>query len=153
MNGTCHGWGPASLRLKTLSQLGSRKEEKCRREVESVTSAGLYKSRAGPGRTSQKIHRAADRPTDGELPAHLLLHQDPAAGLKQDLSGSSLAELLCRPPHLQVESEALEENFLADGEPEGAHMWIWSRLSAPGSTAPGGKPTARTSSEDLHLTC
>ncbi|CAI5692518.1 speckle targeted PIP5K1A-regulated poly(A) polymerase [Sarotherodon galilaeus] len=49
----------------------------------------------------------------------LLLHRTPLLGSKQDMSRSSLAELLLS-DLLQVENEALEEeNFpLADGEPE-----------------------------------
>ncbi|XP_018518366.1 somatostatin 1, tandem duplicate 1 [Lates calcarifer] len=53
----------------------------------------------------------------------LLLHRTPLLGSKQDLSRSSLAELLLS-DLLQVENEALEEeNFpLADGEPEDVHV-------------------------------
>ncbi|KAM9359069.1 somatostatin-1-like [Symphorus nematophorus] len=60
----------------------------------------------------------------------LLLHRSP---LKQDMSRSSLAELLLS-DLLQVENEALEEeNFpLAEGEPEDVHVDL-ERAAVAGS--------------------
>ncbi|XP_047450436.1 somatostatin 1, tandem duplicate 1 [Mugil cephalus] len=53
----------------------------------------------------------------------LLLHRTPQLSSKQDMSRSSLAELLLS-DLLQMENEALEEeNFpLAEGEPEDVHI-------------------------------
>ncbi|XP_024911013.1 somatostatin 1, tandem duplicate 1 [Cynoglossus semilaevis] len=63
----------------------------------------------------------------------LLLHRAPLLSSKQDLTRSSLAELLLS-DLLQVENEALEEeNFpLAEGEPEDVHMDL-ERAAAAGS--------------------
>ncbi|KAM9318853.1 somatostatin 1, tandem duplicate 1 [Pholidichthys leucotaenia] len=52
----------------------------------------------------------------------LLLQRNPQLSSKQDMSRSSLAELLLS-DLLQVENEAMEDNFsLADGEPEEVRM-------------------------------
>ncbi|XP_069578770.1 somatostatin 1, tandem duplicate 1 [Brachyistius frenatus] len=53
----------------------------------------------------------------------LLLHRTPLLGSKQDVSHSSLAELLLS-DLMQMENEALEEENLPlpDGEPEDIHM-------------------------------
>ncbi|XP_008285456.1 somatostatin 1, tandem duplicate 1 [Stegastes partitus] len=63
----------------------------------------------------------------------LLLHRSPLMGSKQDISRSSLAELLLS-DLLQVENEALEEeNFpLAAGEPEDIHVDL-ERAAAAGT--------------------
>ncbi|XP_044059086.1 somatostatin 1, tandem duplicate 1 [Siniperca chuatsi] len=64
----------------------------------------------------------------------LLLHRTPLLGSKQDMSRSSLAELLLT-DLLQVENEALEEeNFpLAEGEPEDIHVDLERAAAAAGS--------------------
>ncbi|KAF7657105.1 hypothetical protein LDENG_00031900 [Lucifuga dentata] len=53
---------------------------------------------------------------------HLLLHRSPLLTGKQDISRSSLAELLLA-DLLQAENEALEDDFLlGGGDPEDVHM-------------------------------
>ncbi|XP_019968032.1 somatostatin 1, tandem duplicate 1 [Paralichthys olivaceus] len=71
----------------------------------------------------------------------LLLHRSPLLSNKQELSRSSLAELLLS-DLLQVENEALEEeNFpLADGEPEDIHVDL---ERAAGATGPLLAPRER----------
>ncbi|XP_058490382.1 somatostatin 1, tandem duplicate 1 [Solea solea] len=72
----------------------------------------------------------------------LLLHRAPLLSSKQDVSRSSLAELLLS-DLLQVENEALEEeNFpLADGEPEDIHVDL--ERAAAGATGPLLAPRER----------
>ncbi|XP_042343164.1 somatostatin 1, tandem duplicate 1 isoform X2 [Plectropomus leopardus] len=71
----------------------------------------------------------------------LLLHRTPLLGSKQDMSRASLAELLLA-DLLQVENEALEENFpLAEGEPEDVHVDL--ERAAGGGSGPLLAPRER----------